>query len=166
MEHLTVPGSHLYVVSKGEGFLDLRNLITSGRLLIRGYKVMVILLGRVDVLDWQSSINQKLQALVEAIHAREPGLAVCFATPPPWPQDSVRVTSKLFRAGAVIKAFCKGHGLLHFTRACADLTWRGGTNTMLINSLGLTKFGYLTVQRALANKICTGELRSVVQWGM
>ena len=114
-------------------------------------------------MDRNSSIAQKLQSLCEVVHMQEPHMLLCFATPPPpWPMDGQRVTSRVSRAGAVVKAFCQSNQRLFFTKACNDLTWKGGLNTILTVPSGLSQTGCQLIARALNNKIRTGGLSSLL----
>ena len=159
MDNFWFPAAHFHLVSKSTGFFELSRQVSSGSLLIKGYKIIILLIGRGDVLDRSAQVTQRLQSLLDAVARVDAGIKVIVTTPLPWPTDEERITRKLFRTGAVLKAFCKGKSQVSFSKITQCLTNQHGIDSSMITRRGLTTPAKQILSKHFSGKISCEQLR-------
>ena len=110
------------MVPKGSELLQIINNIRSGQLELSGFRVLVIMTGRADVLDRSVSVPAQLEELRQVVSKVDPAMIILLCTPIPWAGDSERLTQKLQCTGPVFKAFCQGKLTMAFSRAMQNFT--------------------------------------------
>ena len=94
--NLAVSKARITLVHPGTGYSQVARDIMSGRLSLDQAKVIVLLVGRADVLDWSVKVQENLMQVRRAINARDPAIILLACTPLPWPQDSEAICRKLY----------------------------------------------------------------------
>ena len=158
-DNLVLPRSHLRLVHKGSGWRDVIQQIRTGGLIVAGYKILVVLIGRAEVLDRSCSVEMVLQQLHDVVSLQDPAIVLVLSTPLPWPTDGPQVARKLFRTTAVLKAFCHGKASVEFSRASEQLVTLEQVNTTLVDMKGLTEHGAGLIAMLIDAKINCSRLR-------
>ena len=161
MGNVVFPEAHIRMVPKGSGYFELAKHITAGSLLVQGYRILVIMIGRAEVLDRSMPVQASLQILLDAIARIDGAIVVVFTSPVPWPDDDVRITRKLFRTGAVLKAFCHQRENCVFSRAADILTTIMGINHLMLNPQGITDEAVAAISKIIKGNIQCLKLRQL-----
>ena len=157
-----MPRTRVKLVSKGSGYGQLMKEIRQRDIDLMDVKIVVVLIGRQDVLDRSEPYLDRVQRLVQVIHRIKSTVVVLFCSPLPWPGDSEVVARKLFRTAPVLRRYCRQQGpLVQYSRAAQQLVAIDGVDTRLLNHVGLTTQGVQLIQRLIDGKIQCSKLRHV-----
>ena len=147
------------LVPRGTGYAEIADRVAAGDILVNGYKIIIIMTGRRDVLDRSASVPSRVQRVSDALQRIDPALMVVFMTPIPWFTDEARLARKIFRTGALLRSMAKNQVNLHFSKATEDLTVLGGINSAMMSAEGINEVGRNVIRRLLLGKIHNSKLR-------
>ena len=80
--NLFVRHARIHVVHPGTSYQELADGILSGKVSLSQVKVLVLLIGRSDVLNCQRKVQESLRRVEEAVEEVNPGVIGLVATPP------------------------------------------------------------------------------------
>ena len=149
----------VHLVHPGSGYREFAQRILQRKVHVNGYKVIVLLIGRADVLNRQIAVDASLLQVREAVNEVDPCTIIMVGTPLPWPTDQVNVVRKLFRTTAMLRQWCQPHTTLQYTKATQSLVNLEGLNPQYICDDGLTLAGLLNLKRIILGKIACARLR-------
>ena len=128
-----LPRITIQLVPKRSGYAEFAWQILQGAVQLRGIKVIVLLIGRADVLNRAVMVGPQIEVVRAALNKVDPAIILLVGTPLPWPLDPPpEVAWKLFRMSAMIKVFCHGRPTLEYTQATQEFVTLEGVNTTFV----------------------------------
>ena len=155
---LQIPGVHISLVHKGASYTQLAQLITTDTVNITGFKILVIFLGRTDVLDRSKTVEESLDLVRQAVKDKDPAMILLVATPVPWSSDGAQVARKLFRTTQMLKAYCHGKATMEYLRASQEFVTIDNINPLFMNTQGITFEGLKKIRSLTLAKIKCSKL--------
>ena len=154
-----MPRAHLRLVQKGMGYCELASEIAKGGVLRSNTKILVMAIGRSDVLNRQFPVLEQVQAVRQAVDDWNPAIIMLLVSPVLWLGDGMTVTHKLGCTTPVLKAFCSGKPNMEFSRATQGLVGPDGINPRWMGDQGYTVEGLLHIKNLIVGKINCGKIR-------
>ena len=112
--NLTVDKAHICLVHPGTSYASLAHDIQDGSLSLSGVKVLVLAIGRQDVLDQNVWVQDSLMRVRSTINAVEPAVTILVCTPLPWPTDRQQVMREIFCTSVMLRHFCEPDSTLQY----------------------------------------------------
>ena len=159
MVGLDTPRTSFRLVHLGTSYKELAADIKRGKVDLKWFRILVLAIGRADVIDRNASVQQSLMAVREVVNEQDPAIIMLVCTPLPWPLDGSETARKLYRTSLMLKEFCQSNTTLQYARFTQDLVTLQGVNQDLITEDGLTKHAIELINRLLLGKIECGQLR-------
>ena len=163
LAQLLIPGAKVTLVHKGAGFEEVASLIRSGMIEVQGFKIVVLLVRRADVLNRSRPVVPQLDQLLQAVQQVDSAIILLVASPIPYPTDGPDVVRKLYRTTAMLKAYCHGKPTVDYLRATQDFVELETINSDYVTPQGITKPGLGIIKKLTLAKINCSKLRQRYQ---
>ena len=158
---MTFDDSHVFTLHCQEGYAEVASLITEGKLEVKGYKFIVLLVGRADLWETDKSFKVGVNACHEVIRDRNKYAIILFAATLPSPGDAVRIIRTASYRNGFLSQFACDHMGIEFTKPGKYLMKvRGGPDLEFFDEFNnLNQDGLDQIRRALEAKFRCAKLR-------
>ena len=151
------------MVHPGTGHRALATRIAAGTLSLAGIRLLVLAVGRADVLNREMAVEGALRQVREVVDLHDLVVIMLICTPLPWPQDTPSEARKLYHTSVMLKELCSSDGNVQYVKATQNFVSLEGVNPQFIDQDGLTLEGRASFVRLISGKINCGQLRKLYQ---
>ena len=144
------------------GLEKLAEDVRRARVSLAAVKVLVVYVGRADVMATQSRKEYilVLEDFVATVKRFGPSIRMVLAGPIPRGTDSCKVIAKLVLAGRVVRNLCKQNEDLEFSRVAEEFITPLGVNLAKMLPDGASRLGKASIQSNFITKLsCVGWVK-------
>ena len=161
--NLQVRQAKIQLVHPGSGYAELAEGIARGQVSLFGVRILVLLIGRADVLNREVAVQDSLMRVRDAVNARDPAIIMLVGTPLPWPLDEEKHSRKLYRTTVMLKGLCDAGSTLQYIRATQDCVTLKGVNRLMVDAVRLTAEASANISKLIVSKIECSKLHQEYQ---
>ena len=172
IRNVQYPHAQWLFLKETQGYTDLQSKISSGTVSLEGFKIMVIITGRAEVVAQHEAVVNCVQSTIDTIHKANSQLIILLCAPVPYPRDGHIMLEELSEFSAVLNDLCKqseyleysrlGHVFYSRRRIVEPEVWEEDTLCVVKRNLldrgGLTLQGARLINSRLVDKIASAKL--------
>ena len=155
-----MPGAEVFTLGSNDGFGKILALLRLERLKVQGFKFVVFLCGKLDLLETNRCFNESVLGVVEWFQANAPTVLLVFTASVPLPTDTrFQIKMSSYRAGRLSR-LAEEFSNVEFSRPGKRLLKPGGVVPECYDETGRVNcFGLLQLQKGLEAKFTCAQLR-------